>query len=66
MPTTLINAVSVFRHADGRPIKVGYCCVCGRYLSQWRANKTGVRCVYEGAQYDRNGNLIHNGVLLAG
>jgi len=39
-------------------LNIGRCGCCGRFLNLHTANKVGVRCRYEGAQYDRLGYLL--------
>jgi hypothetical protein len=50
-----------FQRGLGDTITLGTCCICGRNVTPAMANKTGGRCRYEGAQYDKTGTLIHDG-----
>lgn len=36
----------------------GVCGACGRNLTLGSSNKTGARCRFDGAQYDRAGNFL--------
>ena len=45
---------------NGKMVTLGACCKCGRSLSGSHLNKTGVRCYYEGAQYDQDGKYLYD------
>lgn len=45
---------------NGTPRIIGVCCMCGRRLSRSHLNKTGVRCYFDGAQYNENGELLYS------
>ena len=47
----------------GGTITLGICPCCGRILRQARANKTGARCDYDGAQFDADGRFIGANLL---
>lgn len=45
---------------NGMPITLGVCPLCGRSLTKSAANKTGARCRFDGAQFDRDGRFIYD------
>lgn len=57
-PTLKELRAPVITEINGKRVKLGLCCMCGRRLGRNHLNKTGVRCYYDGAQYDRDGKKL--------
>ena len=62
---TLLDRKRV-RTGSGRWLVVGRCPMCGRNVTASMANKTGVRCRYEGAQFDTEGRYLWNAATKPG
>jgi hypothetical protein len=57
----LLQARQVTR-GGGDSIALGICPACGRNVTLSRANSIGARCSYDGAQFNKQGELIwHSG-----
>lgn len=46
---------------NGNDVALGRCPLCGRNVTRSMINKTGARCKYEGAQFNRAGTLLYCG-----